>query len=607
MSQGRIPEDVINQIRDRADIEAVVSSYVALSRAGQNLKGLCPFHNEKTPSFSVSPAKQMFYCFGCGVGGNAFTFLMKIEGMGFQEAAHELGRRTGVAVPVANDRTPSTDAAARKRLEQVNEVAAAWYQRNLRDSEMGKTARAYLDARGIAPATVEEFSLGLSLPGWDGLLQRLTREGYSPKELSLAGLAVARDHGEQRAQGGTGYYDRFRNRVMFPIWDLQKRVVAFGGRDLGEDGPKYLNSSDTPLFHKGRTLYALDRAREAASRTKSLVIVEGYFDAIALHQAGITNVAATLGTALTSDHIQTIRRFTSRVMLLFDPDQAGVRAALRSLDLFVDSGVGVRVVSLPDGDDPDTFVRKHGPEAFGRLEESAPSLLDFSVEQNLCNAGSGAIEDRIRSVDEVLRILQKAGNRIEKEECTRRVAERLGISQQRLIERYPELLSPKGRRPASPAASAPGPSQAKRCLEERELAYLLIQGLLSPSSLQALQADAFSVPAHRRIVELGLRHRGPDGRVLVRPLLDEAVADPICGTLAVELSMTECHYDDVQAHASGCLEKLERKRDDAVLSDLIAQVKAAEREGKAEQVRTLNEEINRLRLKKAGAQAMQAV
>lgn len=607
MSQGRIPEDVINQIRDRADIETVVSSYVALSRAGQNLKGLCPFHAEKTPSFSVSPAKQMFHCFGCGVGGNVFTFLMKIEGMGFQEAARELGRRVGVAVPLTSDPATSPDAAAKKRLEQLNLVAGSWFQGNLKDAAVGRAARAYLADRGIDPATVESFGLGVSLPSWDGLLQRLTREGFSPKDVASAGLAVARDQAGRRGLDEAGYYDRFRDRLMFPILDLQKRLVAFGGRVLGEGEPKYLNSSETPLFHKGRTLYALERAREAASRAKMLIIVEGYFDAIALHQAGIKHVAATLGTALTADHIQTIRRFATRVMLLFDPDPAGVRAALRTLDLFVDSGLGVQVVSLPDGDDPDTFVRKHGAESFLSLQGSAPSLLDFAVEQSLQHAASGTLEDRIRSVDEILRILHKTGNRIEKEECTRRVAERLGINQQRLIERYPELLPQKGRQTGRGAVRPVPASPVKRCPEERDLAYLLLQGLLSASTLHEIVPEAFSMPACRRIVEIGLRHRGPDGRVLVRETLDEAVADPACESLAAELSVSEFHYDDVQAHARGCLERLKRKRDAAVMSALIVQLKAAEREGRGEDVRRLNAEINRVQLKKASAQTVEAV
>jgi DNA primase len=603
VSQGLIPEDVIRQLRDRSDIETVVASYVTLAKAGQNLKGLCPFHNEKTPSFFVNPSKQLFKCFGCGEGGDVIKFVMKREGMTFVEAVRELGQRVGMVLPIGEDKPNSPETGAKKQLERLNAIAATWYQENLRDASIGKSARQYLVERGITPATVEAFGLGLSLPEWDGLLRRLKREGVIFKEVALAGLAVPRDPGTQRSHETSGYYDRFRGRLMFPILNLEKRVVAFGGRILADGEPKYLNSSDTPLFHKGRTLYALERAREAASRTRTLVIVEGYFDAMALHQAGATNVAATLGTALTIEHVQIIRRFVTNIVLLFDPDAAGVRAALRTLDLFVDSGVGVRVVSLPAGDDPDTFVRKQGLSAFLELQDSAPSLLDFSVEHCLSGAGSASLEDRIRSVDEVLRILQKAVNRITQEECTRRVAERLGISQQRLIDRYPELLPRKGRRADPSTNPRDKPPRFKDAVEERDLAYLVLQGHLPPVTLQRLSSEAFDHPACRRIIELGLTHRDEEGRVSLRNLLDEAVTDPICGELAVELSMSEYHYDDVAAHARGCLERLERKQETTALSGLIARLRVAEREGRSEEIRTLNGEINRLREKKAGSQA----
>jgi DNA primase len=334
------------------------------------------------------------------------------------------------------------------------------------------------------------------------------------------------------------------------------------------------------------------------------VIVEGYFDAIALHQAGITNVAATLGTALTPEHIRTLRRFITKLVLLFDPDPAGVRAALRTLDLFVDSGIGVRVVSLPVGDDPDTFIRAQGADTFLRLLESAPSLLDFAVEHSLQQAASGLLEDRIRSVDEILKILQKTSHRIEKEECTRRVAERLGINQQRLIERYPELL-PKDSRPRLhkdsriPAATGPG-NRFKGCTEERDLVQLLLQGKLSAADIRTLSAEFFTVPSCRRIVEIGLRHLGDDGRVLVSRLLEESSADPDCGPMAVELALSEDYFEDLTAHVRGCLETLERKRRETAMRELITKLRAAEQDGRVEEARLLNAQVNELTMNRAG-------
>ncbi|WP_447974173.1 DNA primase [Nitrospira sp. Kam-Ns4a] len=604
MTQGLIPQDIIELIRERTDIAEVVSGYVTLTRAGQNLKGLCPFHSEKTPSFNVSPSRQIFHCFGCGVGGNVFTFLMKIEGKDFPEAVRELGRRAGIAVPeqVQGERTAGAGARERERLHRINEAAAGFFHQALLDPAAGREALAYLTSRGIQRQTIEAFQLGLAPPGWDGLLTHLTKEGYAPAEVSQAGLAVPKEPAGRGTKAAAGYYDRFRARLMFPIRDLRSRVIGFGGRVLGEGMPKYLNSPDSPLFQKGRCLYALDRAREAAARLGTLVIVEGYVDAITLHQSGLTHVAATLGTALTPEHLRLLRRLVTKVVLLFDPDAAGVRAALRTLDLFVGSGLGVRVVSLPDGQDPDEFVRARGPEAFLRLEERAPSLLDFAVEHALRSAGADTIEERIRGADAVLRIIQKASDRLEQEEYLRRVAERLGVNQQRLIERYPALRERERRgaqSPGRPPAAAPVAAPAKGRRAERDLVHLLLQGKLGPAQVRALNPEAFTDPAYRRIVELALGRLDRDGRVLVAAVLAEAVPDPRCGPVATELSLLDGHYDDVAAHVAGCLETLERTRREELLEELIVRLRAAEREGRTEDATRLRAQLNELRLRKA--------
>jgi DNA primase len=603
VGHGLIPEDVINQIRERADITQVVSEYVSLSKAGQNYKGLCPFHAEKTPSFTVSPSRQMFHCFGCGAGGNVFTFLMKVEGREFPEAVREMGRRMGIAVPETGGRADGASKTDRDRLEQMNAAAAGWFRRTLSDPTTGSAGTAYLSQRGITPDTSDAFGLGLALPAWDGLLKALMREGFKPDELARGGLAAAKEQEGKRARDASGYYDRFRSRLMFPIYDLRRSVIGFGGRVLDDGLPKYLNSPETPLFNKGRALYALERAREAAGKSGTVVIVEGYFDAIALHQAGVTNVVATLGTALTPDHVRTLRRFATKIVLLFDPDEAGIRASVRSVDLFADSGLGVRVVSLPSGDDPDTFIRSHGAEAFHALVAEAPSLLDFAVDRCLQQASSGLLEDRLRSVDEILRILHNVRHRLEKEECVRRVAERLGVSERRLVERYGDVRPPE-RRPAQDRSSPPLSSSAvqtfKGSAEERELVHVLLQGLLEPGQVAALDVEAFSVPACRRIVEIGRKHVGEDGRVQVGRLIEEASQDPVCASVATELAILERHDDDLAAHVRGCFETLERKRRAQRLQELIHRLRRAEREGRADEAGRLNAEINAWRQQQAG-------
>lgn len=594
MGRGLISDDIINQIRDRVDIADVVGHHVSLTRAGQNLKGLCPFHQEKSPSFTVNSSKQIFHCFGCQTGGNVFTFLTRITGASFPEVVRDLGRKVGIEVQESAGQSNPV-AAQTARMESLNQAVVGWFRQNLNDLKLGKEARAYLVGRGMTDATLERFAVGFAPNEWDGLSKALMKQEFTSAELAMAGLTVAREH-------ASGSYDRFRARVMFPITDLRKRVVGFGGRILGEGTPKYLNSPDTPLFKKGQTLYALDLAREAVARLKTVIVVEGYFDAVALHQAGLTHTVATLGTALTAEHIQVLRRFASKVVLLFDPDQAGVRAALRGLDLFVNSGIGVKVVTLPAGEDPDTYVRKEGPEAFTRLEEQAPSLLDFALDHILSSAESSTIEGRIRSVDDVLRVLQKSEHPIEREERIRVVAERLGIGQQRLIERYPALVQPEGRRPMAAQSTGPTSSIFKGASEERDLVYLLLHGHLTPADVQRLNPESFSVPACRSLVETALNHLDRDGRVGLRLLLDAVVNDPDCGSLATELSMQEEYLDsdNLKAHVDGCLDTLDRKRAESVFRNLIVQLKAAEREGRTEDARMLNAQVNELRMRKAG-------
>ncbi|MEQ1796049.1 MAG: DNA primase [Nitrospira sp.] len=597
MGRGLISDDIINQIRDRVDIADIVGHHVSLTRAGQNLKGLCPFHQEKSPSFTVSPSRQIFHCFGCGAGGNVFAFLTRITGASFPEVVRDLGRKVGIEVQESAAFNPQ--AAQSGRIEQVNQAASAWFHKNLQDASAGEAVRSYLAERGIEPVTITRFAIGVALGEWEGLIKALTHQGFTSGDLAAAGLTIAR---EQAGKGATGFYDRFRARVMFPIVDLRKRVVGFGGRTLGDGTPKYLNSPDTPLFKKGQTLFAFDQAREAIARTKTVIVVEGYFDAIALHQAGITHTVATLGTALTAEHIQALRRFASNVVLLFDPDAAGVRAALRGLDLFVNSGLGVKVVTLPNGDDPDTYVRKAGAEAFARLEAAAPSLLDYALEHSVKLAETGSLESRIRSVDEILRILQKSEHPIEREERLRVVAERLGISQQRLIERYPALLAEQRKPSGQPAPAAPSkPVPAfKGVPEERDLVFLLLQGKLSPADIRRLNPELFSIPACQKLVACALAHLGSDGRVELRAFLDAAMEDPDCGALATEFSLRDDHFDDVSEHIKGCLDQLDRKRSEAAMRELISRLKGAEREGRWDDVQSINLQVNELQMRKAG-------
>jgi DNA primase len=592
VDRGLIPDDVISRIRDRADIVEIVGAHLSLSKAGQHYKGLCPFHSEKTPSFTVSPSRQMFHCFGCGEGGNVFTFLMKIEGSSFPAVVRALGEKLGIRV----EETPASPAAKQRaeqaeRLVALNRAAADFFHRTLLADPAAEPARAYLRDRGMTAETIERFGIGYAPQSWDGLLKALAGtdkkgKGWTVEDLAAAGLIVARDQTGRKPGDASGYYDRFRGRVMLSIRDLQKRIIGFGGRVLDDGVPKYLNSPETPLFRKGRTLYALESAREGIAREEQVVIVEGYFDAIALHQAGLTNVVATLGTALTTEHVEVIRRFTRRVVLLFDPDAAGVRAALRTLDLFLGSGLSVQVGSLPAGDDPDTFIRARGVEAFTALIQKAPSLLDFTVAGSLTTDRRGSVEERVRCVEEVLALLQKLSNPVEKAAAIRHVADRLGMEEKVLLERYRSLPRKTSADDEAPTCDAEAPLPK----DEEVLARLLLHEKLTPGMTAQLAADDFTDPRVRQLITLTLEGRdtpGGQGAIVASEVFARAQEDALCGSIVRALSLSEMPYDDTGAAFRESLKALKLRRIVNEIQEVKTAQIAAERAGQAEAMRDL--------------------
>jgi len=595
-----VPPEILQQIRDRIDLIDLISTYVSLSKAGQNYKGLCPFHSEKTPSFSVNPVRQMFYCFGCSVGGDAFTFLMKQEGMDFMEALRELSQRTGVVLPERRESAAKpTSGLSRERYFHVYQLAASWYHRNLQETPEGQVARDYLDRRGITRESWSTFQVGCAPDGWNGLSKWLERQSVKPEELIQAGLVVRKE-----TEDGTrvSTYDRFRARVMFPIADPRGQVLGFGGRVM-EDGasPKYLNSPETDLFFKGRSLYGMDKARQSGASAGRFYLVEGYFDVIALHQNGIENVVAPLGTALTSDHVQILRRLVPSVMLVFDGDAAGMSAALRTLDLFMNSGIEVRVLLLPAGEDPDTFIRKNGVSAFRELEGRAATLLDFAIMSVLNKAQNDSIQDRVKRADEILAILHKTKNPIEKEEYLKVVSERLGIRQDLLNKRLPTL-----HRQADAALSAKGQKQPVSNLsipqgkpEERDLIVLLLQGRLEPSQIRQLDEGAFTVPLYRHILCKAFQHMDQEGQINLEALRAEFSEDSVYESVISQLSVWDRYVEDVSIHVVGCLRVLREKQIQRLMDEVIGQLKVAQREGRHEMVDTLNVEFNVLLGKKA--------
>src|SRR5205809_70231 len=363
--RGRLTADIREEIRQRVDLVELASAHVSLKKAGRHYKGLCPFHQEKTPSFHIDRERGLWHCFGCGEGGDIFDFVMRISSLSFTEAAETLARRAGVRL----ERSPEEvqQATERDRLYRALEAAVGFFREQLLHPEWGRVAREYLQRRGVDVNAAERFRLGYATPNWDDLLTALGTKGFPAALLSGGGLVHPRSTGD-------GYYDMFRHRLIFPILDLQDRPVAFGGRALDETSPKYLNSRETAVFVKGRTLYALNWAREAIRQHDEVVVVEGNMDAVTCHQFGITNAVASLGTALTPEQVLALKRFASRAVLVYDADAAGQAAMERAMTLFEEADLPVRVVVLPSGD-PDAFLRTEGPQRFQHLLAQAGRLL----------------------------------------------------------------------------------------------------------------------------------------------------------------------------------------------------------------------------------------
>ncbi len=415
---GPFSQDIVENVRDAGDIVRLVSDYVPLKPAGSRMKGLCPFHEEKTPSFSVDPERQLFYCFGCQQGGDVFKFVMQYEKLGFREAVEFLAQRFGVTLPTDNQQTNDP----RAKLYEMNRAAQAFFRSLLIDEEAGREARAYLEQRGISAEVAENLGVGLSLDSWQALHDHLRSKGFSPHEIETGGLILPR-------KSGNGHYDRFRNRLMFPIRDLRGRVIAFGGRTLVDDSAKYINSPETPIYTKGEHLYGLDLAQQPIRHEGLAVVVEGYLDLVAVRQAGVENVVASLGTAFTPQQAKLLARFTERIVVSYDGDGAGAKATIRSLDLMLHKGFEVRVVELPEGMDPDDTIRAEGVDAYTARLRDAPKYLEFMIRREAARRDLNRPEEQVDAVNAVLPHIAKLSSPIERASWVSRLADALRIEE----------------------------------------------------------------------------------------------------------------------------------------------------------------------------------
>ncbi len=583
-----IPDSFIQDLKASCDIEDIVSGYVKLTRKGKNLVGLCPFHSEKTGSFYIYPQTQSFYCFGCGAGGDTISFLRRIENLEYVEAVKLLAQKAGVTVP--EDSMDDSAVRLKARTLEINRETARFYHQCL-VSDVGKAAYQYLIDRGRTPKIIRRFGLGYAPDDWNSLVDHLKSKGFREDEMVASGICGRTKKG--------GLYDRFRGRVIFPIIDLRGNVVAFGGRALGERGPKYLNSSDTPVFKKSKNLFALNFAK--ASKAPNLILAEGYMDVIAIHQAGFDNAVATLGTSLTEEQARIIAQYTDTIVIAYDSDSAGQAATKRAINIFSEVGVKVNVLTIPDAKDPDEYLKKFGSERFQRLIEGCTNALEFEIAKIRSKYDVSTPDGKVSFLKEFARLMADIRNPLEREVYLTKTAAELGVAAAVITAQIDSIR--KGRKSAQTKkenndtsiyigdiASGRKDVDRKRNLkyalaEERIIEILVKNQDYMPYFLQKCKASEFVTEVNREILncicERVVAGRSVEPMALSGELSTEAM-DRLSGILA-----------------SGTLQRVEKSQ----LDEYIAILKEHQQQRSAQEIRDMDAEeylryVETLRAKK---------
>jgi DNA primase len=570
---GRIDEAAIRSVRERANLVEVVSDVVTLRRRGRSGVGLCPFHAEKTPSFTVSEERGFFHCFGCGEHGDVFTFVMKTDSLTFPEAVRRVAQRFGVPLPEPTGET----GPRREPLAAANAVAAAFFRAQLA-APGGARARAYLRERGLTDETIERFGLGWAPGAGEVLARELRARGVALDDAVTAGLLLRRD-------GRDGVFDRFRERVVFPIADPSGKVIAFGGRILpgrpaaGDPPPKYLNSAESPVFRKGQTLYGLFLARDAIRRTERAVIVEGYLDVIALAQAGIAEAVAPLGTALTVEQLRLLRRYAESIIACFDGDVAGRRAAARSFPVFLEAGLWGRGAFLPAGDDPDSFVRAHGRDAMERALAAAEPLVEAFV-ADLAGPARDAVGRRAEAARDVARLLKRVRNPYEHDVLARLAAERLGVREEALRADAASEATATTTRPA------PQPGGDRSPDAEQQLVELMAADPEIATRVRAENIVAeFRHPTWRRTAETLLG--GEVDRTAVVQALPRELRDRVA-----RLALGESEDEDRTRAVADCIARIRAVR---ALPRVLQEIRRAQERGDMAALADLQRELRAIK------------
>ncbi len=578
-----IPEEKINEIRQRASMIEVVSDFVSLKKTGKNHLGLCPFHSERTPSFTVNEEKGIFHCFGCGAGGNVFNFLMRASQMSFPEAVRAMAKRYGVALPTRElSEEEKRRRSLRGKLYEVNETAADYYHRTLTSLKEGEEGRQYFARRGISEETIREHRLGFAPAGWDSLVLFLQKNGTPLNLAETVGLILPRKEGTVPS-GRPGFFDRFRRRVIFPIISEGGRVLGFGGRIIEEgkgEGevppPKYMNSPESPIYSKGQTLYGLNAAKGFIREKGNALIVEGYMDLLSLYQAGFRNGVASLGTALTSSQLQLLGRYAREAFLIFDADESGEKATQRSLDLFLQEGISAKVVTLPTGYDPDSLIRREKGERFEQALAGALPLVEYLFQQALRRYEPGSVEGKVRIIREMIPVLSRLPDPLERNLYIERIALRLGLKESQVRDQFRGGERIEAETEKLPSAVHRGPTH------ERVLLQLMV---LNPAVISRVQEsmgkEGFSDLRHqklaRKLLEVGEGREEIDIQEFLSGTEEEDLRD-----LVSELLLGEESIVDPDRMLEDCLRKVKLSRIRQEIQRVDEEIRQRSREKKDE-------------------------
>lgn len=578
----RFPKEFIEELRNQADIVRIIGDYVTLKKKGQNYWACCPFHGEKSASFSVSGTKGFFKCFGCGKSGNIFSFVMEIEGSPFPEAVKTVAEKCGVALPMmANDddaKQYEERDKLREDLRQLNLWANEFFESSLVSGE-GKIALDYLAKRGIADASRQQFRLGYAPNSWDALSGFLQNQGASKFQIERSGLVSLRDT-------GVGFYDKFRGRLMFPICDAQGKVIAFGGRILGDGEPKYLNSPETPLYTKGQNLFGLSHAREAIRRQGFVILVEGYLDFLIPFQHGVKNMVASLGTALTDQQVRLLGRYCKKIIVNFDPDSAGVNATKRSLELLLTEGFKVNVLTLPDNLDPDEFIRERGAEEYTRLLRSSQSFMDYIVGQVTKSHDQTTPTGKVETLNEILPYLKLVKDRVEASEQVERIADRLKLDSKVVRTEFKRAVETRAERVSDNILIA---SLTVKPAEKKLLAAILNHAGVRQRMIRQINEEDVqrlrTAPVFKLLFDLEQNGEEPTYTILTERIYDVALVNDLLPELLLEAEeKTEEAY---QREAEESLVSLQTTRLSEQQAILQTEINQAQRAGNAEQVNEL--------------------